>query len=325
MLDVLGLTPAEMACYEALVRRGVSCPVDVAAAVDQPVDTVRRQLEHLVQRGLATRPGRAEQFVAAPPLVALGALIVERESALRDASQQMNALHELYQSSSRNRNADEIIDVVQGAEAVRQRFTQLQRGARERLRYFVLPDVLVLPYRDNAEDRQATLDRGVRIEVVAETEALADPEFLEVARAQQTSGYELRIVPSLPTRIMIVDDELALLPISPRRDVEAPGAMVIRASGLLAMLSALFERTWQAAAPATVAADLSTTVRGSELDPVDYDLLRLLDLGVTDRVVAQQLHLSIRTVQRRVSTLMDLAMVSSRYQLGRAAHARGWL
>ena len=326
MLDVLGLRPADASCYEALVSLGASSPAELAGIVDLHVEVARGCLLHLVRLGLAMGPDRdTGRFAAAPPMVALGALLVEREGELRDAQQQMNALNELYQSSAHDRTITEIIDIVQGPEAVHQRFVQLQRGARELLRYFVLSDVVVLPFRGNAPERQAALKRGIQIQVVAGTSALDDPQLLEVAHANRELGYELRIVPRLPTRMVIVDEELALLPLSPRPHVEAPGAVLVQVSGLLTMLIALFELTWRGAAPATLGTDLTASVRDTELEPVDYDLLRLLDLGVTDRVVAQQLHLSVRTGQRRVALLMEVAMASNRFQLGRAAHARGWL
>lgn len=47
--------------------------------------------------------------------------------------------------------------------------------------------------------------------------------------------------------------------------------------------------------------------------------------GLTDQAVGGQLGMSLRTVQRRVSHLMELAGVATRFQLGHEAGRRGWL
>ena len=51
----------------------------------------------------------------------------------------------------------------------------------------------------------------------------------------------------------------------------------------------------------------------------------LLLAGLTDQAIGNQLGLSLRTVQRRVSQLMERARVATRLQLGHEAGRRGWL
>jgi DNA-binding NarL/FixJ family response regulator len=60
-------------------------------------------------------------------------------------------------------------------------------------------------------------------------------------------------------------------------------------------------------------------------EPVDRDLLKLLLLGLTDAAAGAQLGISVRTVQRRVAELMELAGVATRIQLGAEAVRRGWV
>jgi DNA-binding NarL/FixJ family response regulator len=64
-----------------------------------------------------------------------------------------------------------------------------------------------------------------------------------------------------------------------------------------------------------------------ETEPTGLDLriLSLLMVGATDAAIAKQLGLGLRTVQRRVAHMMDLAKVSTRLQLGWHACHRGWL
>jgi DNA-binding NarL/FixJ family response regulator len=60
------------------------------------------------------------------------------------------------------------------------------------------------------------------------------------------------------------------------------------------------------------------------IEPLDLKILALLFAGLTDRAVATQLDISMRTVARRVRHLMDLAGVQTRLQLGRHAALAGW-
>lgn len=46
---------------------------------------------------------------------------------------------------------------------------------------------------------------------------------------------------------------------------------------------------------------------------------------MTDASVAKQLDLGLRTVQRRVKGLMELAGVTTRLQLGWHAYEKGWV
>ena len=60
-------------------------------------------------------------------------------------------------------------------------------------------------------------------------------------------------------------------------------------------------------------------------DEVDLQVLSLLIAGASDARVAKQLDVSLRTVQRRVRSLMDATRATTRIQLGWAASERGWV
>ncbi|MFB9576921.1 helix-turn-helix domain-containing protein [Streptomyces yanii] len=60
-------------------------------------------------------------------------------------------------------------------------------------------------------------------------------------------------------------------------------------------------------------------------DPADREVLMLLPAGYTDAAVAARLGISLRTMQRRIRRLMDLAGTDSRVTLGWHARDRGRL
>ncbi|MFD9704479.1 helix-turn-helix domain-containing protein [Lentzea sp. NPDC059081] len=54
-------------------------------------------------------------------------------------------------------------------------------------------------------------------------------------------------------------------------------------------------------------------------------LLRLMRTGATDRAIARELDVSLRTLNRRISRLQSLLGVQSRFQLGVLAAQLEWL
>ena len=174
---------------------------------------------------------------------------------------------------------------------------------------------------DNVEEDLA-LARGVRYRVIVETGVLQRPGFIEAVRDLEPLGEEVRVLPSLPTRLFMADSSLALIPMHSRGEKRVSGGLLVHPSGLLDLVQAMFEEAWKTA-PTLLASQ--GVLQDREEDPVDSDLLNLLMLGLTDAAAATQLGISVRTVQRRVAELMERAGVATRIQLGAEAVRRGWI
>ena len=86
MLDVLGLTEIEERAYRRLVSVPSASVDDLASGLGSPLSEAAAALAALEEKGLVARsvaePGH---FVASPPAVALGSLIVQRQEDLRQA------------------------------------------------------------------------------------------------------------------------------------------------------------------------------------------------------------------------------------------------
>ena len=63
-------------------------------------------------------------------------------------------------------------------------------------------------------------------------------------------GEEIRVLPTLPTRLFIADGELALLPMHSHGDEKLSGALLVHPSGLLDLVIAIFEEYWRDGDPA---------------------------------------------------------------------------
>jgi len=295
--------------------------------VEQPVGSVEEALARLVDSGLALRSDD-QAYVVAPPAVALGALITERRDALRLAEQALASLAEEHRAATAGRTISELIEVVTGVDQIRHRFQQVQQAAVVELRTFVTaPFVAVPPGENDAEP--AAADRGVRIRAVLERAVLAEPSVLDEVVDSLRRGLELRVVDTLPLKLMLADSDLALVPLLVDQVGSAePGAVLLQRSGLLAALSALFESVWRQAYPLTLA-NLDGVVPTDDDETegptsLDRKILGLLLAGLTDQAVASQLDLSLRTVQRRLRHLQDVAGVKTRMQLGWYAAQHGW-
>lgn len=325
MLDVLGLNPVEEATYRHLITLPSASSAALAEQLDLPPTDLQAALTTLAEKGLvATSTNGAEQYVASPPLVALGSLVRDRQDDLNRARSELESLTEQYRGAAAQRTVTDVIDVVTGADAVAQRFAQLQRTAREEVLALVRSGVAVVSAAENAEEDRATA-RGVAFRVIVERAVLEQPGVFANAEGAMSRGEQIRVADRVPLRMIVADRELALIPLA---SAEAEGratvgALLVHPSALLDALLALFDHSWAAAEPLSAMSTAAAARDG--LDEVDLRVLTLMLAGLTDQAVGNQLGLSIRTVQRRVASLMDACSVHTRIQLGVQAERRGWL
>jgi len=289
-----------------------------------PLPAVRSALVTLGEKGLVATSTTAEQYVASPPMVALGALVRERQDDLARARSELEVLTEQYRGAAAQRTVTDVIDVVTGAEAVAQRFAQLQRSARAEVHALIREGVAVVSAEQNVEEDRAA-ERGVAYHVVLERAVLEQPGVYDNAEEAMARGEQIRVAEQLPLRMMIAVRELVLIPLAPAAEEgQGPaGALLVHPSGLLDGLLGLFDHCWASGRPLGKVASAGAERDG--LDETDQRVLSLLLSGLTDQAVGSQLGLSLRTVQRRVATLMDACGVHTRIQLGLQAHKRGWV
>jgi DNA-binding CsgD family transcriptional regulator len=166
---------------------------------------------------------------------------------------------------------------------------------------------------------EAALRRGVVLRTVYQDSMRNDPGTLDYAAWLVAAGGEVRTVPVLPSRMLIVDDRVALVPIDPENS--RAGAMQLTGTGVVSCLQSLFTLVWASADPLS---------RVPERDPggltaQQRELLRLLGEGLTDDAAANRLGVSQRTARRMMADLMTLLGARSRFEAGRLATRRGWL
>ena len=323
MLEALGMEPDVELVYRALLSRPAATAEEIATGVDRPDDVVEEALAVLVESGLAHRTDSGEH-VAAPPAVALGALITERRDGLRLAEQAMAGLAEEHRAALAGRDIGQLVEVVTGSESVRHRFQQVQQAATRELRMFTTAPFVVVPMGENTAETAAT-DRGVTVRVLLERAVLEEPSATEEVVDSLRSGVQIRVVETLPVKLVLADTDLALVSLVVGSGGD-PGAVLLHRSGLVDVLDALFETVWSRAYALTPTNVGATIGDGAVAGPTaqERQVLGLMLAGLSDQAVATQLGLSLRTVQRVLRRLEDLAEVDSRLQLGWHAAHHGW-
>ena len=202
-LGALGLTDSEALLYRALVTSGTTDLGDLARRCDVADDLAQQLLDGLERRRLVSRSSTApHRWAASPPAVALRALLNDRRHELERAELAALQLAEAH----RTEVADEVhdlVEVVVGADAVSQRFHQLQLGAEREVSIFVTSQPTVVSSAENEAEDVAT-QRGVKYRIVLERDGLARESQQEVA-AVLRRDQEIRIVDQLPTKLVIAD------------------------------------------------------------------------------------------------------------------------
>jgi sugar-specific transcriptional regulator TrmB len=323
MLAAIGLDEAHESAYRALVAVGAADVPDLARRLALGEYDTERALRRLERHGLvaqsSARPGR---WVAAPPGVALGALLTQQRHELEKAELAAALLAEEYRAAATEPAVHDLVEVVIGAAAVTQRFLQLQLGATEEVCALVTGNPVAVTGMENDAEEQAA-GRGVRYRVVLERAVLDQPDGITELTAALGRDEQVRVVDKVPTKLVVADRTLALVPLTSH--TAEPAALVVHASGLLELLCGLFESVWRDALPLRLGASGAAEQHQDGPDGTDLEVLSLLLAGMTDASVAKQLDLGLRTVQRRVKRLMELTGVTTRLQLGWHAYARGWV
>jgi DNA-binding CsgD family transcriptional regulator len=314
MLEVLGLSPAEERTYDALVTARAVTVSELATQFGSS------------RASLSRLPGRTARFAAVDPSVAIAALTQSQEQALESARDRMRELSAMFTSRHDGTHPAEQVEIIDGTDNVWNVSVRLQHSAREQIRCFDAPPYLDRhPDRDNS-DEHSVLRKGLTVRCVYAREGLLLPGRFAHIQAAIAGGEQARTVASLPMKVLIADERLALIPVLPVATGGPSAAYLIHPSSLLDAIAALFESYWERAA--AVQLGLSGTAAepsDSGLTDADRRILTMLVAGATDDAIGRATGCSMRTVQRHIRNLMALAGAQTRFQLGVAAREQRWV
>jgi DNA-binding CsgD family transcriptional regulator len=318
VLTALGGTGAEDVVYRELIAAASVTAAELTRILNLPEHAVLAALAALEGHGLASRTiTQPPRFVAAPPDIAVDALLLRRQAELSDARAELDQLISVYRSSRRARSIDELIEIVTGAEALAERVAHLQRAAKSSFDAFVKPPFVAIDL-DEAEPADKP---DVSYRAVYDKKIMDYPNFVQRLRDASAPHFEYRLHASLPMKLIIADRATALLPLERETSDAAPAAVIVHSCGLLDALLALYEQYWEASMPLRLTDDGTT----SGINSPDTRILSLLVAGVTDEAIARQLGVSLRTVRRRIQDMMHAAGAQNRAQLAWHAARSNWI
>ncbi len=184
-----------------------------------------------------------------PPAAGLEILGRHRAAELDESRIAVGGAFEAFRRQRLAAYHDDLVEVVTG-EAVGPRMRQAWASAREQIRQLDSPPYFPLP--GATDDALATLARGITQRVVYSQASLEHPGQLEESiEPCVEAGEQARVLPSVPVKLLIIDEAYALVSLSIREADVHNSMLVVQPCGLLSALVALFEQTWRGALPYT--------------------------------------------------------------------------
>ncbi|MFF0483249.1 helix-turn-helix domain-containing protein [Streptomyces sp. NPDC004435] len=318
-LQRLGVGDDAALVYQALLRLAPASLAAVAEAVGLADGRVASAYEELTDAGLVGPSyGEPEAVAPVPPVAGLKILGRQRAAELDASHVAIVGAFESFRRQRLGTDATGVVEAVTGPD-IGPRVRQAWASARKQIRQFDTPPYF--PHPDGRGESLTTLRRGVAQRVIYCRASLEHPGNL-AANIEPciAAGETARVLPTLPVKLLIIDDAYALVSLS-LHDSEVYGTMlIVQPSALFSALVALFEQTWEQALPFQ-----GSDPRPHRLLPADRRLLGLLSAGVAEEDIAHQLGISRRTLSRRLEALMARLGATTRFQLGAHAERRGWL
>ncbi|MCM2393234.1 LuxR family transcriptional regulator [Streptomyces albipurpureus] len=318
-LRLLGLDHTAAQVYLTLLELAPAPLSTIAAAAGVNGAELATAYGALVDAGLASPAEDGGDMVApVPPTAGLEILARHRAAEVEESRIAVGGAFESFRRQRLAAYNDDLVEVVTG-DTIGPRIRQAWASARDQIRQFESPPYFPLP--GATDDALATLARGVTQRVVYSRESLEHPGHLrEVIEPCVKAGEQARVLPSVPVKLVIIDDAYALVSLSIKEADVHNTMLVVQPCGLLSALIALFEQSWQNALPFQ-----GRTTRPGGLPPADRRLLWLLAGGASDDVIAREMGVSRRTLFRRLQILMAQLGAANRFQMALQAQRNGWL
>lgn len=327
MGDTGQLGEVEVRLYRALLARPGTPLADVAAELDASLADLDKPLGALVDHGLL-RPTGEDAYLAVSPMLAeatvLGAEDLELGARRASVEARRNAIRSLVPDWNIARAGsvqDAAVDVVSDQAAIANVLMHYADRCQNEL-LSVAPG-RVPSTRVDGRTRVANIysaRRGIKTRALYQHTALRDRATRSYLNELAENGAKIRFASSVPGRSLVVDREVALLPI-PTDDPGRHGLAVVREPNVIAWVVATFEQLWAEAAPLE---DVIHHQRDeTELDATRAAILRLMAEGEKDEAISRRLAISVRTCRRHIADYMTQVGATSRFQAGVIAARAG--
>jgi DNA-binding CsgD family transcriptional regulator len=325
MLEPLGLDSVSEAIYIEILSQPGIC---VAALVERSgfiLNEVENAIGKLRTLTLLQLRSNSDGLFAISPEHGMEILLAAQQAELasfqrrvelsRAAAARMIAQHTRFGTE----NDTPEVEYVAGIDAIRIRLETLSAAVASEVMTF---SPTKHTEADASAGKQATtryVGTAVTSKSIYQHSALQDPPTVEYIKWLARNGFELRTTAALPSRMVIFDRKIAMLPMSSEDSRE--GAVVLYGKATVAAFCSLFDWIWERAIPV----DLKPGKRDEVADALEVEAIWLLAQGYTDETVAKRLGVSPRTSRRIVESMMRRLGARSRFQAGVFAERHGLL
>jgi DNA-binding CsgD family transcriptional regulator len=322
-----GLVPEDVAAGHGKLYAAGGVPQDEAedflgaAVVHELAD---RGLAHVVPH----TPTAPPSFRAlAPDLALMGLLSEYQAKAAESHALIMTCMQRLREALSgpaagREDGPQHLVRILTNKDEIIAHSMDLISSARSNWMSFETTDT-DMPITEDFTIRIPPAMRGkVRCRAIYDQASVQHPVPAANIEHAVAQGEEARVTATVPMKMKLADETVALLPLSP---TGSGGALLIRGSGvpILRALRDYFELRW------ATATRIGTGGRPSDcpLTSEQHQVLRLMAQGLTDEAIARRLDVSNSTVHRYTDAILRLLNVpnKSRFVAGILATQRGWL
>ena len=322
-LDLWNLDTTAEAVYRSCLRAPDLDEAALAVRLDLPPAAVTSALADLQRAGLVVLS--SDGIHAGAPATALGALL---QGELQDLEARRGRI-DAVRADMAAFSADHLVGQTRGWSAVP--FEVLSEPeavvAFEELMRSTEGEVLSCHAVDeldhiNPRSSYVTLVRdelaaGRPMRAVYPSSVVEDSVKLDYVRTWAAAGEQIRLLPYTTREIDVFGDQAAI--VSSRWEGLSGSMILIHAPAMVFILKELFERYWERSVPfSLVSGDGEGPDRRARI-------LELLMMGAKDESIARALNISLRTVRRRISELLDELGATTRFQAGMEAARRGLL
>ena len=211
-LTRLGLTSYEAKAYLTLIRRDSFTAAQVARQSGLPRQRIYDVLGSLVQKGLAAaRPGNVVKYAATPPELAIELLLASHREQLarmeRDAQLMVTDLKPAFAAGQEHTDPLEYIEVLRDKRAINERFAELQAAVKREILVFTKPPYATPP-QENVEGLAVIQTHDARS--LYEFSVFDDAAVASGVQRFVEAGEQARFVPSLPLKLVIIDETIVM-------------------------------------------------------------------------------------------------------------------
>jgi DNA-binding CsgD family transcriptional regulator/sugar-specific transcriptional regulator TrmB len=327
VFDVLGIEGETATIYRTVLSNPNKGFEEIREMTGLSETVLRAHLDRLSELSLVRLPpGDSRTFRAVGPEVAMKLLLARQEARLAAEKKRTEDVRLAVESmvaefAQRSGGAVSEIEQATGIDEIRDRISLLCHEVRTEVMAFAPSGAQTVENMEAARPQDMELlERGVRMRTLYLDSLRNSQPTVAYATWLTSRGGQVRTVPTLPVRLLIVDRETAVIPMD--EESSADGALFLKGNGILAALCELFDSVWQRAVPLGDVPDESDEHRPST---VEVEYLRLLSDGHTDEVIARRLGVSPRTARRMAAEVMEKLGARSRFQAGVKAAQRGWI